>query len=125
MSARKAHYPAVIPYLLVADADALIGFFAGAFGATERFVARSATGGVMHGEIELGDSLIMISDASDMPRAPVSLCHYVADVDAVYDRAIAAGAVSLSTPETRDYGDRVAGITDPAGNTWWLCARQV
>jgi uncharacterized glyoxalase superfamily protein PhnB len=115
-------YPAVIPYLLVRDAPALIGFFTAAFGAAARLVVPTASGGVMHGEIALGDSVIMISDASETPRPPTSLCHYVADVDAVYHRALAAGAASLSEPETKDYGDRVAGITDPAGNTWWICA---
>jgi PhnB protein len=122
MTGRDGNYPAIIPYLLVPDAPALIAFFASAFGAVQRFAVPTEAGGIMHGEIELGDSVLMISDAGP-PRPPVSLCHYVPDVDAIYARALAAGAASLSPPETKDYGDRVAGVTDPAGNTWWLCAR--
>jgi len=119
---RSVAYPGIVPYLLVADAAGLIGFLEAAFGAVPRFAAPSDAGGITHAEVALGGGLIMISD-SGPPRAPVYLCHYVADVDAVYRRAIAAGAASERVPETPDYGTRIGGIVDPAGNTWWICAQ--
>jgi uncharacterized glyoxalase superfamily protein PhnB len=119
----KAGYPAIVPYLMVADATALMRFFEEGFGAARRFVMPSSAGGITHAEIAIGDGLVMLSDEPETPHAAIHICLYVADVDAVYSRAVAAGAVSLSAPETKEYGDRVAGITDPAGNTWWICAR--
>jgi uncharacterized glyoxalase superfamily protein PhnB len=119
---QQTAYPSVIPYLLVADAPHLIAFFEAGFGAVMRMSVPAPDGRVMHAEITLGDSVIMISDAVKEPAAPAHLCHYVADVDAAYEKALAAGAVSVSPPETKDYGDRLAGIKDPAGNTWWICA---
>jgi uncharacterized glyoxalase superfamily protein PhnB len=113
-------YPSIVPYLLVQDAKALIAFLESGFGGKARLVMPSEHG-VKHGEVELGDSLIMLSDASDLPRAPIHLCLYVKDVDAIYEKALAAGAVSLSEPKTQDYGQRMAAVTDPAGNTWWIC----
>lgn len=116
-------YPTIVPYLLVPDGRALIAFFERAFGARQRFLAPSEQG-VMHAEVEIGTGMIMISDAAEAPRAPVSMCLYVADVDAVYQSSMEAGAVNVSAPEDKHYGDRVAGIADPAGNTWWICSRQ-
>ncbi len=121
--ARSKKMPGVIPYLLVGDAPALISFLEAGFGAVRLFSAPSADSRIMHAEIALGDSLVMISDAIEKPLPPTQLCHYVEDVDAVYARAIAAGAADLSAPETQNYGDRIAGIKDPAGNTWWICTR--
>jgi uncharacterized glyoxalase superfamily protein PhnB len=115
-------YPAIIPYLLVADANALIRFFEAAFGAVARFKVPSESGGVVHAEVALGDGVMMISDAGEV-RGPGHFCHYVADADAAFLRAIQAGAVTVSEPETKEYGDRVAGVKDPAGNVWWICAR--
>jgi PhnB protein len=119
---RPSIYPAVIPYLTVANAEAVITFLESAFGATRQFIMPEDHGKITHGEIRLGDNLIMISDAGPA-SPPIHLCHYVADVDAIYAKAIAAGAISISEPETKPYGDRMGGVTDPAGNTWWICAR--
>jgi uncharacterized glyoxalase superfamily protein PhnB len=113
-------YPSIIPYMLVADAPAFIGFLEAAFGAQARFKVPTETGGVMNAEITLGDGLIMLSDAGE-PWPPAHLCHYVTDTDASYQKALAAGAVSIAPPETKEYGQRIAGIKDPAGNTWWIC----
>ncbi len=120
MSNPTPGYPAIVPYMLVADAAAFIAFLEAAFGAQTRFEVPTESGGIMHGEIALGDGLIMISDAGE-PWAPAHLCHYVTDTDSTYAKALAAGAVSIAPPETKDYGQRVAGVKDPAGNTWWIC----
>jgi len=117
-------YPTVIPYLVVQDARALMAFFTAAFGARERFVAPGPGPGaqVIHGEMELGNSVLMLSDAAP-PHPPAHLCIYMDDTDAVFAKAVAAGAEVLSKPETKEYGDRMAGIKDPAGNTWWISTR--
>jgi uncharacterized glyoxalase superfamily protein PhnB len=120
---RTGAYPAIVPYLTVADAKPLMAFLEQAFGAVTRFTMPSPSGGVMHAELALGDSLLMLSDAAESPQAPTHLCHYVPDTDAVYARAMAAGAAHLSAPETKEYGDRIAGVQDPAGNVWWICTR--
>ncbi len=116
---RPAGYPAIVPYLLPAAAAPLIAFLEAAFGAVTRFTVPSETGGVMHGELDLAGSVLMISDAGHAETT--QLCHYVPDCDATYAAALAAGAASVAPPETKPYGHRVAGITDPAGNTWWIC----
>lgn len=121
---RDGAYPAVIPYLLVPEAAAVIDFMERGFGARRRFSKASESGGVLHAEIALGDGVVMISDAAEAGGTS-HLCHYVADADAVYERALAAGGQSVSAPETKDHGDREAGVKDPAGNTWWICQRGV
>lgn len=118
---RMKAFPAVVPYLLVADAGAVITFLEAGFGAQLRFAAPTPDGKTMHAEITLGDSVVMLSDASHTTPVAVNMCHYVTDTDAVYRRALGAGALSISEPATQNYGDRVAGIKDPAGNTWWIC----
>ncbi len=120
---RQAHFPSVIPYLLVADARKLIAFFEAGFGARLRFLMPAQDGRVMHAEVAVGDAVLMISDAAETPFPPARLCHYVADTDAVFAQAVAAGAEVLDAPETKEYGDRMAGIKDPAGNIWWICTR--
>ncbi len=115
-------YPSIVPYLLVKDATALITFLTTAFGANARLVVPTPEQGVMHAELEIGNSLIMLSDAAPSPRAPTHLCLYVQDVDATYEKSLTAGATSQSVPETKEYGQRMAAITDPAANTWWICA---
>jgi uncharacterized glyoxalase superfamily protein PhnB len=119
---RTKKLPAVVPYLLVPDAPAMIAFLEAGFGANLRFRAPAPDGRTMHAEITLGDSVVMLSDASHVTPAQMNLAHYVQDTDATYQRALSAGAASLSEPATQNYGDRVAGIKDPAGNTWWICA---
>jgi PhnB protein len=76
---------------------------------------------VMHAQLKIGDSMVMISDAMDKyPAMPTSLYLYVKDTDAAYRSAIKAGGVSIMEPMTQFYGDRNAGVKDPAGNQWWV-----
>ena len=75
----------------------------------------------MHAELELGDSKLMVGQANNLftPRTQATYV-YVPDVDAVYKRAIAAGARSLNEVADQFYGDRSGGFEDPAGNFWWV-----
>ena len=116
-------YRAVTPYLLVADADAELAFLKSAFGGIEVTCQRGPDGSVIHAEIQIGDSLVMIGQAGGLWK-PLGGSHYlwVDDADATYQRAVAAGATARSTPADKPYGHRVAEVVDANGITWWLAA---
>jgi PhnB protein len=113
----------VTPYLVVPDADAELRFLKAAFDGTEVESHRNPDNTVMHAEIAIGDSLVMVGQAAAQwaPR-PAALYLWVADVDATYARALAAGATSESEPEDKPYGHRNAGVLDHNGITWWIGA---
>jgi PhnB protein len=114
-------YRTVTPYLLVADADAELKFLVAAFGATEKSCQRNENNSVMHAEIHIGDSLIMMGQAGEQWKAkPAALYLWVPNVDEVYEKAVAAGATSESAPEDKPYGHRNAGVVDSCGITWWI-----
>lgn len=114
-------YHTVTPYLVVEGAARLIDFMKEAFGAAEVFRMPGKDGTVGHAEVRIGDSMIMLADAGGEHRArPSMICLYVEDVDATYQKAIAAGATSLSEPANQFYGDRSGGVTDASGMHWWV-----
>jgi PhnB protein len=116
-----AIYRTLTPYLVVPDADAEMNFLKTAFGATEVSCQRNNDRSVMHAELKIGDSLVMLGQASLEWRAlPAALYVWVPDVDAVYTRALEAGATSQSAPEDKPYGHRNAGVVDRNGITWWI-----
>jgi PhnB protein len=123
-------YHAITPYLFIKDAAKAIEFYKQALGATER-MRLSMPGGnqIGHAELAIGDSVIMLSDeCPDMSArgpeslggSPVALHVYVEDVDAVVQRAVAAGATLTQPVEDKFYGDRTGGITDPFGHLWYI-----
>ncbi len=78
-------------------------------------------GSIMHAEVEIGDSVVMIGGVSGEFSPKTAMLHlYVPDVDAWYKRAVEAGAESLRKPTDQPYGDRSAGLKDGWGNEWWL-----
>jgi len=114
-------YRTVTPYLVVQDADAEMQFLKRAFGATEASCERNADQTVMHAEMRVGNSLLMLGQANETWKAlKASLYLWIPDVDATYATALAAGAVSLSAPEDKPYGHRDAGVVDQNGITWWI-----
>ncbi len=113
----------VTPYLIVPDADALVGFMGRAFGATETFRTRGAQGG-LHVEVQVGDSMVMIGGRQGGPPQPAMLFLYLDGVDDVYRRALEAGATPIEEPADRPAdGDRRAGVADPFGNAWFMATR--
>jgi len=116
-------YRAVTPYLVVPDADAELKFLTAAFGAIESECQRNADNTVMHAEIKIGDSLIMLGQAGGQWK-PLGGAFFlwVKNVDEVYARALAAGAASQGAPEDKPYGHRNAGVLDPSGLTWWIAS---
>lgn len=114
-------YHTVTPYLIARNAPRLIEFVQQAFGATERMRSLHPDGSVMHAEVIVGDSPVMISDASaSFPAMPACIHIYAVDADALYHLALQAGATSLQEPTNQFYGDRMAGVQDPVGNHWWI-----
>ncbi|MDX1983844.1 MAG: VOC family protein [Bryobacteraceae bacterium] len=123
MSATTNTYRTVTPYLCVPDADAELAFLKAAFGAAEISCDRNADQSVMHAEIQVGDSLVMVGQAGGQWK-PLSAAIYlwVDDVDATYAKALEAGAASQSAPEDKPYGHRNAGVVDGNGVTWWIAS---
>jgi PhnB protein len=114
-------YHSITPYLSVHGATRVVEFLQAAFDA--EIIERMDTpdGAVMHAEARIGDSIAMIGEAREPhPPMPSTLYFYVPDVDAVYRRAIEAGATSISEPADQFYGDRHGGVVDPAGNRWYI-----
>lgn len=121
------NYPRLSPYLCVDGAGAAIAFYCDVFGGTERFRLDAPGGAVGHAEIQLGDSVVMVSDEwPDMGiRGPgayggtaVTLGVYVEDVDAVVAAALARGATLVRPVEDQFYGDRSGQVLDPWGHRW-------
>lgn len=111
----------VTPYLIVEDADGLITFLERAFEAELLDRHDGPDGSLMHAELRIGDSRIMMSQANDeWPAMPAMLHLYLPDVDTVFRRAIEAGGRAIREPEDQFYGDRSGGLVDPAGNQWWV-----
>jgi PhnB protein len=111
----------VSPYLLVASAARVIELAKRAFGAAVLHCTSRPDGLIGHAEVKIGDSVVMISDATaEYPAMPAMVHVYVEDVDAAYRRALDAGAESLREPADQFYGDRSAGVRDAGGNLWWI-----
>ena len=115
------NYQRVIPYLIVKGASDLMEFLKTVFDAEETERMSMPDGTVAHGEIKIGDSTIMISEASEMYKEnPTMLYVYVTDVDAVYKKALEAGATSTQEPKDQFYGDRTCMVKDASGNSWGI-----
>jgi len=106
---------------LDAIAEKQIEFLKQAFGAQELHRSVGPDGNIIHAEVRLGDSVVMIGQAGGpwKPR-PGTVYLYVEDVDATHRRAVEAGAKSLGEPKDQFYGDRSGGVEDPNGNMWWV-----
>jgi len=122
-----AGYHSVTPYLMLREAARAIEFYKEAFGATEKFRMPMPEGKIGHAEILIGDSHIMLAD--EFPEqgfvgpqtrggTTVSLMLYVDDVDAVFDRAVKAGAKASRPVADQFYGDRMGTVEDPFGHVW-------
>ena len=137
MTARPPHVPegyhTLTPYLIVDGAARAIDFYKTAFGASEVMRLDGIGGKIGHAELVIGDSRIMLADEhpemdargpKSMGGSPVTLHLYVDDADAVVARALAAGATLIRPVADQFYGDRLGGVSDPFGHTWWLATRK-
>jgi PhnB protein len=111
----------VTPYLVVKGVAKVLDFVKHAFDAKEIDRHTRPDGAIMHAQVKIGDSFVMLGEPMDgQPLSPSSLYVYVPNVDEVYKRAVKAGGTSLSEPADMFYGDRHGGVKDPAGNQWWI-----
>lgn len=120
-------YHTLSPYLAVDDASAAIEFYQRAFGAQERSRMPAPDGRVAHAELQIGDSIVMLSDPfpqsttkppKELGGTSCALFAYVEDVDAFVQRAVDAGATLTMPVENMFWGDRFGGLTDPFGHQW-------
>jgi len=119
-------YHTVTPYLTVRGAPKVIEFLQQAFGAKiSHEPIKRPDGSVMHAQVTIGDSPIMIAEESEMAKATASSLYlYVPNVDSVYQRAIKAGGNSIMEPTDMFYGDRNGGVKDPSGNSWFIATHK-
>lgn len=133
MAAIPDRYRRITPTLVVREAAKAIDFYTEVFGATERMRFPTPGGGVAHAELEIGDSVLMVEDASPymgtqappaegLAGTPVFLFIFVADVDAVVAHAAKLGATVKREPQDQFYGDRDAFIIDPYGHGWTVAS---
>ena len=120
-------YHTVTPYLAVEDAEGAIAYYEKAFGAKERVRMNTPDGKVGHAELQIGDSLVMLADPfpqsstkppSELGGTSASVFLYVENVDAVVERAVAAGATVTMEVADQFWGDRFGSVTDPFGHSW-------
>ena len=116
------NYRMITPYLVVSDAEKEMTFLKEAFGATELECHRAEDQRVMHAELQVGDSLLMLGECATQDVKKAAFYLWVPDVDASYARAVKAGGAGKSAPADMPYGHRSGEVADPAGNTWWIAS---
>ena len=111
----------VSPYLVAENASGLLEFVKTVFGGEEGCVMRGPNEIIMHGEVRIGESVIMLADSCEHAKPATANLHvYVPDIDDAYQRALNAGAESEREPADQFYGDRSASVKDAFGNTWHI-----
>ena len=123
-------YTTITPSLTLNDAARAIEFYKKAFGATERMAMKSPEGKVVHAELQIGNSIVMLCDemmdmrsAKTIGGSPVSFYVYVENVDDAFRKAISAGGKEIYALKDEFWGDRVGGLEDPFGYKWSLASR--
>jgi len=114
------NYQHVMPYLIVKDAEGLSRFMQTVLGGKETMRKLRDDGKIMHAEVMIGNSTVMLAESTDQWSAGnAGMFVYVPDADTAYQKALDAGATSVMPPTDQPYG-RSSGVTDPFGNTWWI-----
>jgi uncharacterized glyoxalase superfamily protein PhnB len=114
-------YRTVTPCLIVKDAAKLLDFLRDAFDAKEIVRFDDPEGKVAHAEVKIGDSMLMLGESNaEFPPIPSLIHLYVEDADAVYQRAVKAGAQPVKEIVDQFYGDRSGSVKDSFGNQWWI-----
>lgn len=117
-------YHSVSPYLIVDGASATIEFLRRVFGAVEIRRFPDPKGKIMHAEVRIDDTVVMIADGAEgWPPVPSHVHVYVSDVDAAYKRALEAGATTVQEPVKKADADKRGGVKDAGGTTWWIATK--
>jgi len=124
-SYKPDNYNTVSPYLIVNGAAATIDFLKQVFGATELRRFADESGKVMHAEVRIDDTVVMLADPAPPDWPPIaSFVHvYVRDVDETYRDALEAGAISVQEPVKKQDEDKRGGVKDAGGTTWWIATK--
>jgi PhnB protein len=118
-------YHSVTPYLIVDKATQVIEFLERTFGAQVLMKMENRDGSIGHSELRVGDSVIMLAGARAEWKAMPTMIHvYVEDADAVYAKALEAGATAVQEMRDQFYGDRSGGVKDVSGNLWWIATHK-
>jgi uncharacterized glyoxalase superfamily protein PhnB len=113
-------YLPVMPYLIVRDARALLKFAKSVFNAKDQYMAESEDGTVQHGEMRIGEAVIMFGEATrQWPEKTAAMFLYVDDVDSIHARALKMEATELEAPAQKEYG-YTSGFEDRFGNLWFI-----
>lgn len=124
MTFKPEGYTTVSPYLVVSDAKATMRFLEAVLAGQVLRSFQDPTGRVMHAEVRVGDSIVMLGEASAGWPAVSSHVHvYVKDVDATYALALEQGADAVQVPVKKDDEDKRGGVKDAGGTTWWIATR--
>jgi PhnB protein len=119
MKIPKEYLP-VMPYLIIKNAKAFKEFMMSVFGATEQLIVPRDEHLIMHGELRIGDAVIMYADSTEKYKErPSGMFIYMENVDNTYKAAMEKGTKNLMIPQTMDYG-YTAGFEDAWGNQWWI-----
>jgi PhnB protein len=122
---KPSGHNSVSPYLIVKGASDTIAFLAAVFGGVELLRHTDGDGDIVHAEVRIDDSVVMLADGGEGHPAQSSHVHvYVPDVDATYALALRAGATSVQAPLQKQDPDRRGGVRDAGGTTWWIGSRQ-
>jgi uncharacterized glyoxalase superfamily protein PhnB len=117
-------FHAITPYLFAQGASRLIDFISAAFDGELLFQQKRPDGAIMHATMRIGDSMLMLADPTpEFGPMPTSIYLYVLDCDAVYQRALRSGGLSVFPMMTLPSGQRYGGVKDPCGNTWWVATQ--
>ena len=118
-------YTSVSPYLVVDGASRTIDFLVRVLDAIEVRRFPDPGGKIIHAEVRIDDTIVMIADGQppEWPPVPSHVHVYVADVDATYRRALEAGATSVQAPVKKDDADKRGGVKDAGGTTWWIATK--
>jgi uncharacterized glyoxalase superfamily protein PhnB len=112
-------YQNVIPYLVIPNPKELIDFAQKVMNAKLLEKMDTPDGSIMHAEIRIGDSVVMMGQSSDQYPPQSTMLHvYLEDIDAAYERSLKAGAVSMKVPQNQFYGDRTAMVKDTNDIYW-------
>jgi uncharacterized glyoxalase superfamily protein PhnB len=118
---KPSGYNSVSPYLIVDGAAELIEFLVSVFDGSELRRYPDDSGRVMHAEVRIDDTVVMLADSTEgWPAATAQIHVYVPDVDETYRRALEAGAQSIQEPVQKDDEDKRGGVVGPGGVTWWV-----
>lgn len=118
-------YTTASPYLIVDGAEGTIDFLKRVFDAVELRRFPDESGRLMHAEVRIDDTVVMLADGAppDWPPIPSYVHVYVEDVDATYRKALDAGAESVQEPVKKQDEDKRGGVKDAGGTTWWIATK--